>query len=881
MKKRILSLLVFTVMMFNVLSYAAELPADVYDTEFENDVKILSSLGIVEVGEEGLFMPYSNITRAELAVMLKNLIRPESVSMGSGYYDVADTHYASDAINYLTEQGYMSGYGDGMFMPDEKIRFYEMVKVAVSMLGYDRLADAEGGYPAGYLKIAQDIGILDDVSSDGEYINKGNISKVLVNLFDINPVKLEFDGNNPVFITDENVTMINVLCGIYKEKGIVSANENYSLMGNKAASEGRIVINSKEFIYNDGEDFVGCNVDCYYSINDDDEFVVEAIIPTDRKNGIVKISAVDIESYENYLIEFSDGDTKLKKVKYDNNTVFVYNGKSMELFKAEDLDFENGYIEWIDNDSDNVAECIRIFEYYNMVVEFASEEKIVDKFDNAKLIEYEKYESIFVCDKFGNKMNITDIKPGMVASVYKSNSSNDNIIKIVLSEELVEGTVKSVNERDGIRYVVIDDTEYVVYSGYKTYQGTGIALRDSGTYLMDADGKIVTFLKGAKGDFSIGMLVRCKSYDDETTGEKIIDFRIFTQGGSLADIKAEEKLRLDNEVYKSEAFVEAETVLKSVEGEPVRYKLNGDGILTVIDTTKDGTGGINDKLSKGQKITNGVRYLSDTKILEGQMVLDPELITFIVPSDFEKAVESDFACSGIGYFVGNSTYNGISSYYLEDKIPADIVVLQASTSVINHKSSVALVQSVGTCLNADEEEVDVLEVYVGGKTEKWLTESKNTLDKVYKINKYSRAGDTLEVVASQKIERGDLIKCAFNSHGAINKVALVYDENKGSMVSVNPYHTDFHAQGQRYVQGKVNNKYENYAEIVYKNSSGNELKEYHNIGKGNIFRINTKNKNIMEAVSMAEITDALHNLKPENVIIISETGVPRVTYIYE
>lgn len=882
MKKRILCLII-SVLLFTgtVFANAAIIPADVYDTEFENDVAILSELGIVEVGEEGLFMPYQRVTRAELAVILKKLIRPENITGSSKYLDVADTHYAMDAINYISEQGYMSGYGNGIFKPDEEIKYLEMVKVAVSLLGYDKLAEADGGYPKGYLKIAGNIGILSGVNAENEYINKGNIAKLLVNLFDAHPVKMDFKGSTPAYIVDESVTMLNVLCGIYKEKGIVSANEDYSLSGIDTSSKDTIRINSYEFIYNKAEDYVGYNVECYYSINDDDEYVTEAIIPIERKNKVIKIKAEEIESCENYLIEYLDGSDKVKKASYDNNTVFIYNSKNMNSFKTEDLDFDNGYIEWIDNDSDNVADTVKIFEYYNMVVEYANSEKLIDKFDNTKLINAEDYKSIEIYDVSGDKKAMSDIASGTVASVYKSNTGNDDIIKIILSEKTVEGVVEQVYSKDGSNYIVIGDTTYVLYSGYRTYQGTTVGLKDAGIFLADAEGKIVTFTKSLADDFKLGILVRCKNYEDEETGEEIIDLRLYTQGGSLVDVKAREKLRLDAEVYKTAAFSEACDIIKSVVQEPIRYKLNADGYVTVVDTSKPGKGGINDKLTKGPEITTGSRYLAATGILEGRMVLDADLVAFLIPSSFENVIESDFGISGIGYFVGNSSYNGVKSYYLEDKIPVDIVVLQAATSIINNKSNVALVKSVHNVVNEDDEAVISLEVYVNGNNETWMAENNDTFKSVYKINNYSRSGDTLEILTSQKIEQGDLIKCSFDSHGAINKIAVIYDESAERMLSVNPYHTDFHEMGERYVMGNINNKYEGYAEITYTNTSGAQAIEYHNLAKGKVYRINTKNREIMEEISLAELSDAVHNLKAEQVITISEAGVPKVTYIYE
>lgn len=883
MNKRIISLffLIFFLISAQMVK-ANELPADIYDTEFEKDVSVLSALGVVDIGEEGLFMPYSKVTRAEFAVMLEKLMKPENNIQGTKYNDVPDNHYAVSAIDFVTAKRYMNGYGNGKFGPDDNIKFFEIVKVAVNIIGSDRFAENEGGYYTGYLKIAQNEGLLDGVMPEGDYINKGNVAKLLVNLLDAHPTKIEYDGGRQIFTKDNSVTILNLFSKCYKKEGLVTANENYSLIGNDVCYENTIKIDSDDFLYYESIDYVGYNVECYYSINDYNEYVVEAIIPVDKKNDAINIKAENIEDYDNYIIEYFNEDNKLKKIKYDNNTVFIYNGKSMNIFTPDVFDFENGYIEWIDNDSDDIADCIKVFEYYNMVVEFVNEEKIVDKFDNEKIITIEEYKNISAYDTSGEKIDVSDIGAQTVASVYKSNAGNDDIVKIIVSDKKIEGDVQSTYDENGEKYVTIEGQYYKVYSGYKTYHSTSLMMGDTGIYLLDAEGKIVTCLKGQEDDFNIGLLVECKDYEDDSTGEYVIDLKVFTQAGNLINIKAKEKVMLDNEVYKQDTFNKASAIVKTVVSEPIRYRINADGELTILDTTKQGIGGNNDKLRKGQELTEASRYMASTKILEGRMVLDSDLILFIAPNDFENVEAEDFACSGIGYFVANSTYKGISAYYLEEKIPVDIAVIQAATSIINNKSDVALVQAIKTGLNEDDEVVTMLDVYVNGKTETWLTEDENTINTSYKIKKYSRAGDTLEKLENQKIEIGDLIKCAFDSRGAIKTIALIYDESKGEMISVNPYHTDFHEQGDRYVKGTIKNKYENYAEVIINAASESETKEYHNIGKGKIYRIEKVDRNfIMEEMSAAEIFDEVHNSTPTEVIIISTEGVPETIYVYE
>ena len=87
----------------------------------------LSVLGLLRGYEDGSFRPDNPISRAECVVLLSRLIEVPAGS--STFSDVPETHWASSAISAGTSAGWLSGYPDGTFRPDQNITRLEAVKM--------------------------------------------------------------------------------------------------------------------------------------------------------------------------------------------------------------------------------------------------------------------------------------------------------------------------------------------------------------------------------------------------------------------------------------------------------------------------------------------------------------------------------------------------------------------------------------------------------------------------------------------------------------------------------------------------------------------------------------------------------------------------------
>lgn len=90
----------------------------------------------------------------------------------SVFGDLADVPWAEEAINYLYSKGYVSGYEDGTFRPNDTITREEFAKMIVNVLGFDSFnfemtnaADVNSdAWYANYVTIAMNSGLMNGIS---------------------------------------------------------------------------------------------------------------------------------------------------------------------------------------------------------------------------------------------------------------------------------------------------------------------------------------------------------------------------------------------------------------------------------------------------------------------------------------------------------------------------------------------------------------------------------------------------------------------------------------------------------------------------------------------------------------------------------------------
>ncbi len=109
------------------------------DHPFYADVQKAAALGIIHGYEDGLFRPYTTITRGQIAKMLVNAFAPAAVlETVPQYPDVPADHVFYDHISRAVRAKIFQGYPDGFMRPDRDINFSEAEIVITRAAGLQK-----------------------------------------------------------------------------------------------------------------------------------------------------------------------------------------------------------------------------------------------------------------------------------------------------------------------------------------------------------------------------------------------------------------------------------------------------------------------------------------------------------------------------------------------------------------------------------------------------------------------------------------------------------------------------------------------------------------------------------------------------------------------
>ena len=149
--KKVLALSLVFAMAFTMMAGAAFKDQNKIDSALNNDIQLLTALGVFKGDENGNFNPTANVKRSEAAKMIY-VLKNNGVDDGavafqgvSKYADVPVGHWAEGYINYCTNLGYMGGWKEGnvqKFDPNGNVTGVELTKMLLCMIGYK--ADIQG-----------------------------------------------------------------------------------------------------------------------------------------------------------------------------------------------------------------------------------------------------------------------------------------------------------------------------------------------------------------------------------------------------------------------------------------------------------------------------------------------------------------------------------------------------------------------------------------------------------------------------------------------------------------------------------------------------------------------------------------------------------------
>ena len=748
--KKVLALVVALTMVLGTVGFAAY--TDVAEDAGEyTAVSTLSSLGILTGYEDGSFKPDGDITRAEFAaVVCRALGAKVSGSAVTGFTDVAADHWASAYIAYCAGAGIVNGMGDGTFAPSANVTVEQAVKMLVVALGYEPMATAKGGYPTGYMVVANTNGITEGVAAaQTAAATRAIVSQLVYNALDVPMMVQDGFGTQVSFkVADgkgDNPAYQSLLTGldVAKLEGAVTGTAIIPSTNAGLAENGYVFYefneanddeyfeeelyygrNEKSFVVGEGVDadaFFGYSSIIYVRELTRNKYEIIAIMAGEDSEtmefGIEDIDAIDIavdsSASLDYYTDANKYDTKTVKLEAGYDFYWNYGvAKDITDLKADIGSNKDIEITLIENDGDNKFDVVVVKEFLYDRVDTLELEK--DRFDGSNYTYVFDFEDdtkvISIVDKNGDAMDLADFAEDDVIAVI-SNGSNTNpgrgydwIEVINLGQNVVTGTVGEQNADS----VYVDGTEYGFIVG-------GIKLGDEGTFFLTRTGKIFDYEKSASvagnygyilaaaitnnGGWEDAWQVKMLTKDNEIVTYTVRDgFAVNAANGTTiaADIDQADSsavllstLNVDN--WSGSA---ADTAFKTqnVTDRIVTFKLDSKGLIREFNKVNISAPQTNEK------------YNADAEKLFTS--IEPDAVIFNIAGSKDTSA----FVTGVSSLVDENEYDG---YYVTNDGEVDCLILTKAGNLIDYTQDLAIVASV-TTTKVNEEDASRVRYYTAG-----------------------------------------------------------------------------------------------------------------------------------------------------------------------
>lgn len=772
--KRLFS--IFLSLLIMLLSFGAAFASQsAYDDAFFR----IKSLKLFVADDKGDFMLDKSATRAEFAIMLLRLMNTEelaAISSYSGKYsDVGPDMYYTGYVEAITTLGLMSGYPDGTFLPEKSVTYQEAVKTIVASLGYSVVAEQKGGYPDGYMAVAMQIGLLDDVAIKDKF-TRADMAVLLNNALDIELLERSIGGSADYEKNGNTYGEIILNEGkndqIYSHTGIVSATGySYTDIPIADIEQDEVVIDN--VVYKAGsfnvDEYLGMEVE-FFAAREGNSFVLIGIKPT-RRNDVVTIQADDIISINGGSIRFKDEKGKYVTKKYDIYGCMLKNGTPVTLSESYIENITNGYVNLIDNNNDSYADIIIVESYENAVVERVSETMITFKEGTTVkgkrfvYIDTEDDRVMFrLTNADGEEIEFSDIKEGDVVSAFVD--ENQTRYRLVVASQKVTDVIESISDDEiftqtdayyidksydlnielGIKYEISLD-----YTGKAVYAERLDDVNEY-AYILGSENKgiskgCVKFLTGRTVSFTADV-------DDEDKDNVTSVPVLICENESLEVVNLAKNFKFNGQKCSgSELASKIEAI-----GRVVKIERNSDGEITKADPLDmvAGHNAIKLKYNVYDKTFGGSLFIDGFAIDENTRIIClPETVN--TEDDYMVRTRVDVAGNMVGYLV--------QGYELDEETnKVKLVVVTAgmdSTLVRNPlitSSKVSMVEKVKMVYDSETGEyVPEITIYTAGEKETFKT-----------------ADITYDNRILTTLKPGDLITYIENSYGEIENAMLVY-----------------------------------------------------------------------------------------------------------
>lgn len=729
-------------------------------------VNMLCQLGIIPTREDGLYKPDKKVSRGEFAYSVYRMYEKEkettedeeAVEIETSFADVSGDSQYAEAIEYLVQLGIMNGVSQSEFKPSSYISYMDAQTVLLRVLGYKDLAESNGGYPAGYIKVASRLKLIPTNVDINTYVSKADMALMLYSALEA-----------------ENLTAFSVVDGILKyEKGegILGTTQNVYAGSGKIKATAISIVNlpdsglDKKQVDIDGQIYLigntdaigllGFECDFWYEDNDG-ERVLRAIAPSSSTEFTEISSAEDeiIEIKNDEITYIQNGEDKERTIKISNDTYIIYNGVAASEKLVNLLKSKTNYKGTIGFAKNRDGSSVLVIEEYSdyIVDSIDSVMKVMKARGLTDTVDLDGDKNfVFVKGEDGKDVKLEKIATGQLVTVYQSaNSKGPKLVRVALSTASVSGSVTKIYDNE----IYINDTLYEVSNNCAQTLTVGM----KGRFDLNIYGEIVRFEAGIETPPEPGLYIAHTAQD--TGFGKSVSVKLVAKDGKVHIYPVAEKLTYNGKKFDSAAGylsinvtendVTRDTGLSGLEYlEVIRYRLNSDGKISMIDTKDEIEGGTNDTLTRIAAGNDSIRFSSSsqtlynaaTGTLDTFFMTDGTVFRIFENEDIETActVGTMSMIPSLTQLKNVHVYSSTGSKYV-----GDILVNNRTINAIDYKAPL-VVEEIVTAVDANGDNVKLLTGYEsGGRVEYVLTENFLADEEMKSLYANIRKGDVIRV----------------------------------------------------------------------------------------------------------------------------------------
>lgn len=678
------------------------------DKTVKNMYKVLSGLNIIR-GDDNITEDVS-VTRGQFAAWAVRFANLNSEDNAGRYFKDTDSEnkYYSE-INTAAMMGYVSGEG-GIFEPDKTITYAEAVSIVSKLLGYTAYAEANGGYPGGYLKAARMSGLGDIGKTDlDDELNVSSAIKLIYDALDAYVFEWDSYSESKVSFAKNNKAIYEFF-GLHFVYGRADSNFVTAFPGKTKVGNGEMSVDG--VVYKTSDNGMCADLFGYYveALADDDNNIKVAVKDYDRISETV-INASDISDFEDFTYTYGDKD---KRVKIDSNHILIVNGIRLSEYSLKDFVPETGNVTLL-SDNGSKPDVVIVNNGYPFVMKECVGEnesdvmfqsvysgaqfrlKLSDNDLDAKFylngdeINFSVEKSILYdadADEY-KQYCLPDIPENSVLNIFADKYKTVNgaavpaddasVVRIYITTQYVEGYVSFYGNGN----ITVDDEElYVAKRNVLNLSDIEIKSRISGKFLLDCEGNVTAYIPEITTEMYAYLIDVI--YDDEKRSDNL-RIKLIDEKGNKTVYDAEERIKLNGQrvkdtedLYKKLRQSAAYTRDDGEIGQVISFVKNDNDRIVSLNVA-DKSVGVNksenritrncEKTTLKSRTENGDSYYTPS----GVVLYNPgERVIFNVPSTYSSDENEYYVMDDWGY---NQAERTAEVYDCDENLIPSVVVV--------------------------------------------------------------------------------------------------------------------------------------------------------------------------------------------------------------